>query len=774
MTLTAASWQLDNGLAVKAISDPAVAAAAALVRIEAGSFQAPVAWPGLAHLLEHMLFRGSANFSAQDGLMGWVPSVGGRLNATTQATQTAFFFEVSADHLAQGLARLSDLLAAPQLAAEAIAQEVEVIDAEYRLLRAEVETRCEAAQRQMFGGLDAMHRFHIGSRAAFGNDIFALHQALRLFHQRYFRAPNMTLWLQGPQSLAQLHALAQRCGSRLPSGNAAPHEASPPLTAAEDYTLSLPGTPQLRLVFALPRSHSRGWLRRLERLLLDEAPGGLLARLRAQAWCDAVRLDYSRCSENNALLSFIFTVNHGSAAEAAHIESALLAWLQALQMLAPAQLAHYERLANRDFHRLAPLDQLRARAFGLPPVEPNDDWPRHIAALISAPRRRLAVRPDGGGEPREIQGLPLALSPFAGAALTSTLEPFRFFSFSAALPSPTLPAGLAPLRHLLPDEAQPVLLLRPTPSSPFSDEQAYGLQAALRPGAADLSHREGHLSFERHQGVWLLQLAGSHALLCHGLSVVNRALAVLPPAILNEAARNLRHTQLKEQNDIAIRRLLAQLPAALSTPTSAAAQWHATLIGGDGELKQSLSHLLYDFPYSVAAQPPRPAHQHHRPVTLTESGTEHALLQFYPLPNDEAEGRWALRVLAQLYAPRYFQRLRVDRNVGYVVQCAFHRCADAEGLLFALQSPTFNVEQLQQLTDEFLLQMRHELTHVGASELAQTQQALRQSLQRLSTESLQRAREIALEDRVAIADAAPVTLTQLSHWQQRLFQGDDI
>ncbi|PYA65223.1 pyrroloquinoline quinone biosynthesis protein PqqF, partial [Serratia marcescens] len=182
----------------------------------------------------------------------------------------------------------------------------------------------------------------------------------------------------------------------------------------------------------------------------------------------------------------------------------------------------------------------------------------------------------------------------------------------------------------------------------------------------------------------------------------------------------------------------------------------------------------YGFPYSVAAEPPLPTPHHHRPVTLTESGPESALLQFYPLQNGEAEGRWALRVLAQLYAPRYFQRLRVDRNVGYVVQCAFHRCADTEGMLFALQSPTFNVEPLRQLTDEFLLQMRHELAHIGAGELAQIQQALRQSLQRLSTESLQRAREIALEDREAIADAAPVTLTQLLHWQQRLFQGDDI
>ncbi|WP_241440592.1 hypothetical protein [Serratia ureilytica] len=179
--------------------------------------------------------------------------------------------------------------------------------------------------------------------------------------------------------------------------------------------------------------------------------------------------------------------------------------------------------------------------------------------------------------------------------------------------------------------------------------------------------------------------------------------------------------------------------------------------------------MLYDFPFPITDEAQRPTPLHHHPVTLTENGAEHALLQFYPLPNDEAEGRWALRVLARLYAPRYFQQLRVERNVGYVVQCAFHRSADAEGLLFALQSPTFAVEQLRQLTDEFLLQMRHELAHLGAGELALAQQALRQSVQRLSAEPLQRAREIALENRHRVAQVASLPAAQLVHWQKRIF-----
>ncbi len=155
---------------------------------------------------------------------------------------------------------------------------------------------------------------------------------------------------------------------------------------------------------------------------------------------------------------------------------------------------------------------------------------------------------------------------------------------------------------------------------------------------------------------------------------------------------------------------------------------------------------------------------------LTESGSEHALLQFYPLANNEAEGRWALRVLAQLYAPRYFQRLRVEHNIGYVVQCALYRSGEVEGLLFALQSPTFSVEQLQRFTNEFLLNMQHTLATLEVGELNQIQQRVRQNVRQLSAEPLQRAREIALENRMPLEHVSLLSLTQLQYWQQRLHQ----
>ncbi len=68
------------------------------------------------------------------------------MNATTTARHSAFFFEVAADALADGVARLQEMLQAPLLLREDIQREV-VIDAEYRLIQQHEPSRREAAVR---------------------------------------------------------------------------------------------------------------------------------------------------------------------------------------------------------------------------------------------------------------------------------------------------------------------------------------------------------------------------------------------------------------------------------------------------------------------------------------------------------------------------------------------------------------------------------------------------------------------------------------------------
>ena len=146
--------RLANGLAVALLHDPELLQAAALVRIGAGSHQAPRAFPGLAHFLEHLFFLGSRRYPAADGLMPLVQRLGGELNASTRETTTDFFFALAPEHLAAGLARLLDMLAAPLLAADAQRREREVLHAEFIAWSRSADTRRDLA---LAAGLPADH-----------------------------------------------------------------------------------------------------------------------------------------------------------------------------------------------------------------------------------------------------------------------------------------------------------------------------------------------------------------------------------------------------------------------------------------------------------------------------------------------------------------------------------------------------------------------------------------------------------------------------------------
>ncbi|MBU3892437.1 pyrroloquinoline quinone biosynthesis protein PqqF [Serratia rubidaea] len=763
--------RLASGLQLKLLADAAAPRAAALMQIDAGSHHEPSAWPGLAHLLEHMLFRGSRAFDDDQRLMNWVPAHGGRLNATTRETQTHFFFEIDGERFADGLARLIDMLAAPLLALPALAQEVEVIEAEYRLLCKDADTLCEAAQQQAFDGIAAMRRFTIGNRQAFGEDMPALRAALCDFHRRHYHAANMTLWLQAPLPLDTLRQLAERLTATLPGGDVVLQAEPPRLIPQADRRLCLPGLPQLRLTFALnqPDAAARDGLRLLDALLQDEAPGSLMALLRREACCDGVRLQHTPCAEGRALLTFIFSVNRGSAAEAARIESALLNWLRQLPSLSAAQREHYMRRGNQDFMRLPPLDQLRVRAFGLPPATEDAPWTACLAALTAGNLRRLLVTPEGTATPRILQGLPLALAPFVATHSTRIAPRYRFYPHSDAPPPPLmLPAERAPLAWHPDGDHPPVLLLRPAPATPLASAQASLLTSALRTLAAETAHQGGYLGVTQSHGVWTLQLSGDAPLLGWALSQINQRLTSLDDALKQEAACSWQRTQLRAQGDIAVRRLAAQLPEVLTSPGDAVC-WQATLFAGDAALHQQLSQLLSAFPAQIVAAQDAAMITDARPVILSDEDDDRTLLLFYPLADVTPTSRLALRLLAQLYAPRFFQRLRVELNIGYVAYCAYHRCADRDGMLFALQSPHCSLAQLQRYTHEFLQQMRQELAVLNDTALQQAKQTLAQSLQLSAGDYLQHTRESLLEQRPDAAALAALDLPALLDGQRRLF-----
>lgn len=82
--------ELAGGLRATLVHQPQATRAAALARVSAGSHHEPPRFAGLAHLLEHLLFRGSQRYQGDDRLMAWVQRQGGNVNATTLARHSAF------------------------------------------------------------------------------------------------------------------------------------------------------------------------------------------------------------------------------------------------------------------------------------------------------------------------------------------------------------------------------------------------------------------------------------------------------------------------------------------------------------------------------------------------------------------------------------------------------------------------------------------------------------------------------------------------------------
>jgi zinc protease len=89
---------LDNGLRVVIVPNKLAPVVTTEINYLAGSDEAPEGFPGTAHALEHMAFRGSKGLD-KDQLSAIAASMGGNFNADTQQSVTQYFFTVPAENL---------------------------------------------------------------------------------------------------------------------------------------------------------------------------------------------------------------------------------------------------------------------------------------------------------------------------------------------------------------------------------------------------------------------------------------------------------------------------------------------------------------------------------------------------------------------------------------------------------------------------------------------------------------------------------------------------
>lgn len=123
---------LPNGIKVITESMPHVRSVSVGVWISSGSRRETAEENGISHFIEHMLFKGTANRSAED-IARSVDSIGGNLDAFTAKEMVCFNTKVLDEHLPVAMDVLSDLVLNPCFREEDIEKEKGVILEEIKM-----------------------------------------------------------------------------------------------------------------------------------------------------------------------------------------------------------------------------------------------------------------------------------------------------------------------------------------------------------------------------------------------------------------------------------------------------------------------------------------------------------------------------------------------------------------------------------------------------------------------------------------------------------------
>ncbi len=124
---------LDNGLRLTTESMPHVRSVSFGVWLARGSRHESASQSGIAHFVEHMLFKGTTSRSAET-IAQAIDSIGGQMDAFTSKEYAGYYIKVLDEHLPVALDILSDILLNPALPEDEIVREKKVVLEEIKMV----------------------------------------------------------------------------------------------------------------------------------------------------------------------------------------------------------------------------------------------------------------------------------------------------------------------------------------------------------------------------------------------------------------------------------------------------------------------------------------------------------------------------------------------------------------------------------------------------------------------------------------------------------------
>ncbi|MDR1042187.1 MAG: insulinase family protein [Deltaproteobacteria bacterium] len=202
------SFTLDNGLKVILAPQPGNPVVSARIAVKAGSaYESGKAEQGLAHLMEHMAFKGTAKRKVGE-ISTEVESNGGVINAYTSFDETVYYVALPSDKLETAVDVLSDLVFHPTYDPGEYAKEKEVVIEEIR----------RADDNPQNGLFNALFADSFGKDHPYGHPILGSAETVAAagrdtafaFHEKFYRPDNCVLIITGGFDPDKAAALAHK------------------------------------------------------------------------------------------------------------------------------------------------------------------------------------------------------------------------------------------------------------------------------------------------------------------------------------------------------------------------------------------------------------------------------------------------------------------------------------------------------------------------------------------------------------------------------------
>lgn len=193
---------------------PHVRSVAIGVWLTRGSRHEPSEHTGIAHFVEHMLFKGTPSRSAE-AIAQQVDSIGGQLDAFTSKEYAGYYVKVLDEHLPLAVDVLADLVSNPLFDAGDIEREKKVILEEIKMVEDTPDDLVHEIFAEGFYGGHPLGRPILGTPAT----VSALDQAtLRDYFARTYVASNFIVVAVGNIEHERVQALVERALAGVPAG----------------------------------------------------------------------------------------------------------------------------------------------------------------------------------------------------------------------------------------------------------------------------------------------------------------------------------------------------------------------------------------------------------------------------------------------------------------------------------------------------------------------------------------------------------------------------